>query len=880
MDTNNKARKADPITTRGFSGRRSHPTVHSQWRSRWQVVSLALNAFIIALAFWLPAAHADDVAYVYDELGRLVQASNATSEEAVLYAYDAAGNITSQRTIALTTLAIGHFAPGRGPVGAQVTISGTGFNAVPAANIVRFNGTAATVVSASQTQIVAIVPASATTGPVNVEVGAETATSSNAFVVTATNEDPTITAVLPNVGTAGIPITVVGTNFEALPSLNRVRLNSSPAQVTGSAATTISMLVPANTGSGRIRVTTPRGVAISPTDFVVVPVGYGAGQIASTGRIETDGAPAAVVFPSTAKIGLRLFEGVAGELLTIGVSSTTLATCTIKVFGPDAALLVSGAVTAAGQGVQLPKLPKTGTYTMVVDAGATTGSISLGVFKPLTGTVTLGGGTTVSLAPPGRRALLTFSGTQGIYASIALSGVTLPSGKVSVFTPAGAELASNTFTTSGALLQPLLPRTGTYVVLIDPTGSVSGSATLSVAASSMPALTPNTGAYTVNLTNSTQVSLTFRGEPGQYMSIAAFVEAASAFGASVVVRNPDGSQLATKTVTTSYTVGSFQRGSRVVNIGPLQYGGTYTAVVQRTGSVSGSVELTLTTALMGSLSSDGVTSDVGISMAGQSVLRSFSATAGEILSFAVGERTGFITGADITVLNPDGSVLRTDTFAPPLGDGGVFGGGANVFRDGGKVVNLGPLPVTGTYRVLLQQVDSARKEDDYTGTLKLTLAKPLAGTIAVDGATTITEIGVVGQGLRYTFQGIAGQRLALGMSSNAGTINAATATVLDPNGVPIAAGGMVVITSAGGDLVSVFGSTVVNIEPLATSGTYTIVVQQAGSKALSNGNIVLTLSTPLMSPIGTSGSASNLEIIRPGQGVLFSYSGTASEYLV
>lgn len=407
---------------------------------------------------------------------------------------------------------------------------------------------------------------------------------------------------------------------------------------------------------------------------------------------------------------------------------------------------------------------------------------------------------------------------------------------------------------------------------------MGGSVTVSVANTSAASLTPNSGTISLNLSNSSPVTHTFRGDAGAYMAIGALVQGPSNFGASVTVRNPDGSLLATKTPTAGYPGSPTWSGSRVVNFGPLQFSGTYSVVVQRTGSVTGTAQLTLTSAATGTLTANGTTVDVPISLPGQSVERSFTASAGQLLSFAVGERTGFIRGATITVLHPDGSVLHSNTFSPPLGDGGVFGGSPDAFRDGGKVVNLGPMPVTGTYKVMLQQLDSQRVEDTYVGTLKLTLAEPLTGTIGVDGASVSRDISAVGQGLKYTFEGTAGQYVALGMSSNAGTITAATAVVLDPSGAAVATGGMI-ITTSGVTVITVSGSAVVNMGPLAASGTYTLLIQQAGIKALSAGTINLTLSTPLAASLGTSGTSSNVEVERPGQGVLYTFSGTAGDYL-
>lgn len=62
------------------------------------------------------------------------------------------------------------FAPPKGAVGTDVTINGTGFSATAANNTVKFNGTVATVKSATATQIVATVPTGATTGKVTVKL--------------------------------------------------------------------------------------------------------------------------------------------------------------------------------------------------------------------------------------------------------------------------------------------------------------------------------------------------------------------------------------------------------------------------------------------------------------------------------------------------------------------------------------------------------------------------------------------------------------------------------------------------------------------------------------------------------------------------------------
>jgi RHS repeat-associated protein len=72
-------------------------------------------------------------------------------------------------------LSISGISPTSGQVGSTVTITGAGFGATQSDSVVTFDGVAATVSSWSDAQIVAIVPAGAATGPVTVEVAANTA---------------------------------------------------------------------------------------------------------------------------------------------------------------------------------------------------------------------------------------------------------------------------------------------------------------------------------------------------------------------------------------------------------------------------------------------------------------------------------------------------------------------------------------------------------------------------------------------------------------------------------------------------------------------------------------------------------------------------------
>jgi len=67
--------------------------------------------------------------------------------------------------------AVSSLTPATGAPGASVTIAGSGFGSTQGTSTVNFNGAAATVASWNDSQIIAIVPDSSTTGPVSVTVG-------------------------------------------------------------------------------------------------------------------------------------------------------------------------------------------------------------------------------------------------------------------------------------------------------------------------------------------------------------------------------------------------------------------------------------------------------------------------------------------------------------------------------------------------------------------------------------------------------------------------------------------------------------------------------------------------------------------------------------
>src|SRR6476619_3119560 len=86
--------------------------------------------------------------------------------------------------------------PSSGPTGTQVQINGSGFGASQGSSGVTFNGVAASVVSWSDTQVVASVPARSTSGPVQISEGGVNSNATIDFNVPA----PRITGISPTIG--------------------------------------------------------------------------------------------------------------------------------------------------------------------------------------------------------------------------------------------------------------------------------------------------------------------------------------------------------------------------------------------------------------------------------------------------------------------------------------------------------------------------------------------------------------------------------------------------------------------------------------------------------------------------------------------------------
>jgi YD repeat-containing protein len=154
--------------------------------------TLLLLVVFVALPLSAGAQQGGTTTYVYDDNGRL-HAVIAPNGEAVIYEYDAAGNITAIRRQPADSPAILSFSPHEGLPGDQVVFTGTGFGG--GVNSVSFNGAAATVFTVSPSRVVATVPPAATTGLVTITTPSGSVSTATPFTVAGLRITPSFAAI-------------------------------------------------------------------------------------------------------------------------------------------------------------------------------------------------------------------------------------------------------------------------------------------------------------------------------------------------------------------------------------------------------------------------------------------------------------------------------------------------------------------------------------------------------------------------------------------------------------------------------------------------------------------------------------------------------------
>lgn len=558
-----------------------------------------------------------------------------------------AGSATSPgpfTVIAPSTPSITTFTPTVGAAGTSVTVTGVNLEPVPTSNRLDFNITRAAVGSASATMLGTTVPRDATSGRLTVATPAGSAHSSEDFFV----PPPGFTA--DDVVFAG-RIAVDGSDLTAdITPANKIGL----VVFDGTVGQPVSLgVVQAANWDSVITIFRPDGATVlsqgvssasrhdlhigslpvSGTYTILLDVVSSGGTDRFTLTLSQDlppvpisigGADVTLSIVRPAQRAPLTFSGRVGQRLSLGFTAAGFAS-SVTVLNPDGStLLAPVSVGYPTAGLDLPVLPATGMYTILVDPNqAATGSTTITLSEEMSGAIAVGGAAVpLSITRPAQRARLTFSGMAGQRLDLGLTGSTLAAGTASILDPDGTLLASVGFgTTNGALDTPPLPVAGTYTVLIDPISTYVGDITLTLSQEVARTIKPGKTAVSISLTRAGQrARLTFNGTANQRVSVNLTGVTIPQYTLSIV--KPDGSILAST-------------GTPFLEPQTLPTAGTYAVLLDPAQAYTGNATVALYDVpadLTASLTINGSAFRVTIKVPGQQAYLTFAGTSGQAVT--------------------------------------------------------------------------------------------------------------------------------------------------------------------------------------------------------------------------------------------------------
>ena len=379
-----------------------------------------------------------------------------------------AGSVTSAGSFTVIPApAISSFTPSSGPAGTSVAITGTNFIGVTA---VTFNNVTASYTVANATTINAIVPNTATTGVIRVTNGSGTGVSSSDFTVIAV---PTLDAFAPSSGGIGTVVTITGTNFASIDSVefgggvNATFVVNSSTQITatvavGSVTGTITIyrngLAPVSSSSSFVVindliVNTPQAVSGTYNNITVTASGVAnlTGTLTALGNtlVQSGGM---IDFGTNVLNGNGNFTAQSGSTLRIGsvqgVSATggltgnVLSSGTRTYGGKLEYIGLTAQFTGNGLQAGVDTLTVANVFGVTLDANATVNSaLVLGSGNLVLGNNNLTLSGSVVAGPTG---YVVTNGTGSVRRTVAnnATNVTFPVGSASSYTPAQLQLTN------------------------------------------------------------------------------------------------------------------------------------------------------------------------------------------------------------------------------------------------------------------------------------------------------------------------------------------------------------------------------------------------------------------------------------------------------
>ena len=758
--------------------------------------------------------------YTYDETGRLKGEVDSINS-GVVYNYDAAGNIISITKKAATVVTITDFVPIGGPIGTTVTINGSGFSSTSSQDAVTYhNNIAATVTSATPTQLVTAVPTGATTGTIKVTVGSSSATSTASFTVKSSNGLPTITAFNPSIAAPGTAVTISGTNFDSTASNDNLTVNASKTYASSATGTSLGTSIPGVVSTGHVTVTTTLGSYTTQSYLFVPPVGFTTTQVGYTGQV-TFGGQVTATLGTANQIGLVAIDVAEAQGWSLAATNNFASSVSYTVYDPYGNVLGTGSIPTGTSSLGGNYAGHAGTCAIMIAPGNQTGNVVLSPSADFTASLTVptaAGTTGPAIQVPstgnlllGQSAILTFNGAASQVVSINLNS-TIASYNAVLYDPHNIAIQTGSYGTGSSLLGPVTLTPGDYKLYLNPQGTTTGNVAVSMNNDQpvMASISIGGSAVPVSTIAGQSANLTFNGSAGQIITVEMSNGtypgcAVTTAGVNVTIFNPDQSQLASYGCLGDGYLGRItllQNGLYRLNLSPANW--TYSGSMTFTLFNVVDDDTTITAAVNG-----GPPVTVSTPNVGEYANATFSGTSTERIALNLTNGTypgcGLFTGGiEVSIFNPDTSVL---TQAGCLGTPYFF--------------NTVSLAENGTYKIQVNPYP-------YTGSVTLTLYSVpanVSGSISI-GGSGFAFTTVVGQSANITFSNSLTQNVTVEWSS--GTYSSCNLIVTNSSNQTVGSTGCQGAT----------GSLLLSSLP---SGSYNIAVNPPGTNT---GGMTISAVTP------------------------------------
>jgi len=551
----------------------------------------------------------------------------------------------------------------------------------------------------------------------------------------------------------------------------------------------------------------------------------------------------AVSFQNTVpgQSGRYMFVGQAGDPLGFGISALTLTpsggSVSLNVYKPDGSQMWSSSANGPTS-FQLPQLPSTGTYVLTIQPpGTASAAITFCLSHPITGTAaTDGTAMTYQTARVGQAGRYNFAGIAGQRFTM---DVTTGAGLVNtldftVYQPSGAmigwaNLAGNVHS---KIDLGALPASGIYTVTLVPEKASIGQVTFRIVAGASDTLVIDDPPKTLTLGAAQNGRYTFSGAAGDLLGLG--VSASSytdSYGPQLTILRPDGSSLWS---------GSPSRNPTSWQLPSLPVAGTYTLTVNQSGVGSASLTLLLSHWITGTVVTDGTATTYQTTRVGQAGRYTFTGVAGQRFTMESTSGAGLVNALYLTVYQPNGASI----------------GWAQLASNTDTKIDLGALPASGVYAVTLVPQGGS------IGQVTFRLIAGASDTLVIDDPPKTLTLEAAQNG-RYTFSGVAGDLLGLGVSASSYTDSyGPQLTILKPDGSSLWSGSP--------------GRNPANwqLPQLPLTGTYTLAVQPSG---VGTASLTILFSHWITGTVATDGTATTYQTARVGQAGRYTFTGVAGQ---